>query len=169
MTSWHDEIVSGVKKQFDAAAEAADRERRRSEAVIDFWRRTCDALKLFCNDANGQLGKQIFDALPVSQDRNYVCSITYKGPTERLAGVSLDGDLQDITVTIPNQSEKFTLKPSEGRTAVAVHANEKEFTPNELAEEVIRSITQIDAGLKFQMPARKVRFDEDDVREAREW
>jgi len=161
MTSWHDEIVTGVQQQFKAAAEATERERKRRAAALDFWQSSIEAVRTFCSDANRQLGKETFIAVSVGQDDNYWCSITYKGPNDWTGHISLDGDQRVITFTLSGSDERFTLQPGGASGAVAVHANGRQFTCEELAEEVIRSIVQIDAGRKFQMPARSIIFDED--------
>jgi hypothetical protein len=162
MNNWKNEIVAGVQRQFSAAAQAAEREERRRKAAINLWQCTVKILGSFCDSANRELGKPIFTADAVSQDNNYVLTITYRGPTERLGGISLDPDLKTVTITAPNQSEALTLVSAEDETLAAVHANRKKFAADELAEEVIRSITQLDAGRKFQMPARRFRSDKDE-------
>jgi hypothetical protein len=161
MTSWHNEIVTGVQQQFKAAAEATECERKRRSAVIDFWQSAIDAVSQFCSEANRQLEKETFIAISVGQDNNYWCSITYKGPNDWMGRISLDGDQRVITFTRSGPAERFTLQPTGDSGAVAVHANGRRFTSEELAEEVIRSIVQIDAGRKFQMPARSIIFEED--------
>lgn len=102
MTNLHDEIVAGVLGQLKASEEAAARERKRREAVSDFWQRTTNALEASCTPINRLLGKQMFTAMLVEQDNNYVCFLMYKGPTERLAGVLLDGKFWEIEITIPH-------------------------------------------------------------------
>lgn len=163
MRTWHDEVVAGVQQQFSEAAEAAERARKRSAAMIDFWRSTTDAVKSFCNSANRQLNKPIFTVDSMDQGGNYLCSITYKGPSEQVGGISLDQDQLHLTITIYGKTERFTLERNEHDVAVAVHANKTHFTPDEVAEETIRSITQIEAGRKFQRPERPIRFEEDEL------
>jgi len=70
-----------------------ERKRKHREAVTEFWRHTVDAFRANCTAVNRLVGKEMFIALVVNQNNNNVCSIEYKGPTGRLAGVSLDSTL----------------------------------------------------------------------------
>jgi hypothetical protein len=138
----------------------------------DSWKLGCEVdsftASLFYNRISGVSKWCSPSDLPTLPQFLRIGQVTYSGPTERLGGVSLDTDQRGITITIPDQSEKFTLEVAEDETATAVHANEKQFRPDELAEEVIRSITQIEAGRKFKRPKRKIKFDDDETRTLRE-
>lgn len=169
MTNWHDEIVAAVQMDFKAAEEAVKRKRKRREAVIDFWRRTVDALKANCTAVNRLLGKQMFTLLIVDQDNNNVCSIEYSGPTKRLAGVSIDPTFTRIEITIPNRSQKFTFQPGDDNAAVAVHESGERFAPIELVEEILRGIMEVESRRNFKKPSRKISFEDELRTELREW